>query len=299
MNNRISLLFAFGIFLSGCGVHQAIESTNSVPEKLDKTIEKMEETIEKLKETECALKRGISFEALLKDEYGRDLAPVPFDLMPFAREFAKCSSAEDLAEVTYMWMKKLNEVTLDLPNPTPVQVEEFNHRKMHVYSALQAVAGFIPQDKLEKIIQAQLYGAGRYQDSVMELLMLRVQFLRDVMLENSLFSKGLNNVGTVEKAVEYAQQIDYIARLPFAGEIAVNVTGFVAPMDDVQETLNPAQAPLLWGKIKSKAERLNVEMKTWTGQAGEDQQLWQNRQVRMTSALSTINLKVSEWSRRP
>ena len=292
MNNAIGFLFAATLLLSACGAQKAIDNTNKIPGKLDRTIDTM-------KETECTLKRGLSFEAMLKDEYGRDLIPVPFDLMPFAREFAKCSSEEDLAEVTYMWMKKLNEVTLDLPSPTEAQVADFNHRKLHVYSALQAVAGFIPQDKLERIITKQLYGAGRYQDSVMEMLMLRVQFLRDVMLENSLFSKGLTNVGTVEKAVEYAQNIEFIARLPFAKEISVNVTGFMAPMDDAKENFDPATAPVLWAKIKVKAERLTVDMQNWTGQPGEDQKLMQNRKSRMNQALTTINQKISEWSRRP
>ncbi len=292
MTKAISFLFAATLVLSACGAQKAIDNTNKIPKKLDDTIKTMEKT-------ECTLVRGISFENLLKDEFGRDLSPVPFDLMPFAREFAKCASEEDLAEVTYMWMKKLNEVTLDLPSPSEAQVADFNHRKLHVYSALQAVAGFIPQAKLERIITTQLYGAGRYQESVMEMLMLRVQFLRDVMLENSLFSKGLTNVGTVEKAVEYAQNIEFIARLPFAKEISVNVTGFMAPMDDAKETFDPLNAPLLWAKIKVKAERLNMEMKNWTGQPGEDQALFKNRQVRMTQALTLINQKINDWSRRP
>ncbi len=134
MKKSIGLLFAATLLLSACGAQKAIDNTNKIPKKLDDTIKTMEKT-------ECTLVRGLSFENLLKDEFARDLTPVPFDLMPFAREFGKCSSDEDLAEVTYMWMKKLNEVTLDLPSPTEAQVAEFNHRKLHVYSALQAVAG--------------------------------------------------------------------------------------------------------------------------------------------------------------
>lgn len=283
-----ALLIVSMLVLSACGAQQAIKSANVIPDKLDRMDQR-------LVNTECTLKKGISFEALLKDEFGRDLMPAPFDLMPFARSFAQCSSPEELAEVVYLWMKKLNEVTLELPNPTVAEIDAFNHRKLHVYSALEAVAGFIPQDKVETIIRTQLYESGRYQDSVLELLMLRAQFLRDVLLENGLFSKGLTDVGKVEKAVEYAKNLEYMARLPFAREISVAATGFIAPMDDVKETFDPALALQTWVKIKLKAERLAVEMKTWTGQPGEDARLYTIRQQRMNTALSEINSKISGW----
>jgi len=278
--------------LAGCGAHEAIKSTNSMPEKMDDMLKEMHET-------SCTMKKGLSFEALLKEEFGKVLIPVPFDLMPYAKNFAQCASEEDLAEVTYVWMKKLNEVTLDVASPTPEQVAKFNHERLHVYSALSAVAGFIPRAKLERMIDIQIVNDGAYQDAVLELLMLRAQFIRNVRLENGLFSKGLINVGRVEKAVEFAEELEYLSRLPFVSQISVSVTGFIDPYPDVIEAFDPNEASKMWAKIKVKAERLNVEMKTWTGKPNEDAALYARRQSRMNTALGTINDRISGWKSRP
>lgn len=290
--NKTGLCLALVLFLTGCGADKAIKSTNSMPEKMDRMLKEMSDT-------SCTLKRGISFEALLKEEFGKNLIPVPFDLMPFAREFAKCASEEDLAEVAYVWMKKLNEVTLEGASPTPEQVAAFNHERLHVYSALASVAGFIPRAKLDRIIHEQIVNDGVYQDSVLELLMLRAQFIRDVRLENGLFSKGLINVGRVEQAVEFAEELEHLARLPFVDQVGVTITGFIDPYPDVIEAFNKDEAVKMWKKIKLKAERMNVEMKTWTGQPNEDAALFAKRQERMNSALSKINSRINGWTGRP
>lgn len=286
------LLTASMLLLSACGANKAIKSTNSIPDKLDRMDER-------LVKTECTLKKGISFEALLKEEYGRDLLPAPFDLMPFARFFAQCADEEELTEVVYLWMKKMNEVTFDVPNPTPAQIEDFNHRKLHIYSALSAVAGFIPQEKVERIVESQIRETARYQDSALELLMLRTQFIRDVLIGNGLFTKGLIDVGKVEKAVEYANQLEYIARLPFAKDIGLSATGFIPPYDDVKESLNPSVALSMWKDIKVKAERLALDMKTWTGKPNEDTRLYAKRQERFNRAISTINQRINSWTNLP
>jgi hypothetical protein len=286
----VTLIVAF-VGISGCGANKAIDATKEMPDKMDRMYDQMQKTNDMIERQPVV----IPFEAMLKEEYGRDLVPIPFDLIPFAREFAKYAGDEELAEVVYIWIKKLNEMTLNLPNPTPEQVEAFNHRKLHVYSALQAVCGFIPQSKLAGIIKQQIFGAGRYQESVLQMLMLRVQFLRDVMLEASLFGEGLTNVGKVERAVEYADQIEYVARLPFASEIAVNVTGFLQPIGDVRETMSPTVAPTLWRKLKTKADRLVLQQKQITGEPGEDQRLYLERQERLQKSLSFINGRLGAW----
>lgn len=293
MNRLFQFLMAMTAVLavSACGAKKALDATKDMPDKMDRMYDQMHETKEIIERQPVV----IPFEAMLREEYGRDLVPIPFDLIPFAREFAKYAGDEELAEVVYVWMKKLNEVTLDLPAPTADQVDAFNHRKLHVYSALQAVCGFIPQTKLQRIIKQQIYGAGRYQESVLQMLMLRVQFLRDVMLEASLFGEGLTNVGKVEKAVEYSEQIEYVARLPFVTEIGVNVTGFLAPIGDVRETMSTAVASNLWRKVKTKAERLVLQQKQITGEPGEDQRLQLERQERLQKALSVINGRLAKW----
>lgn len=277
--------------LLGCEAHEAMKATKEMPSRMDRMYEQMERTNSAVDRQKVI----IPFEALLKEEFGRELIPIPFDLIPFAREFAKAAGSEELAEVVYVWMKKLNEVAQDVANPTEDQIAAFNHKKLHIFSALQAVCGFIPREKLKTILREQVYQGGRYQDSVLHLLMLRVQFLRDVMLEASLLSEGLTNIGKLEKAVEYADEIEFVARLPFATDVHVAATGFISPMEDVKEILDPAKTGAIWRKVKTKAERLILDNKDWTGVPRENQKLFDERVRRLNMALDLVERRVGGW----
>ena len=127
----------------------------------------------------------------------------------------------------YVWIKKLNEATLD---PTTGETQDqFLHRKMQTLAALQAVCGFLPHAKVKQIINSEIYHSGRHQAAALQALMLRVRFLRDVLLEASLFSSPMDSVGALQKAVEYNDEIDFIARLPFAGDITVRSPDSLSP----------------------------------------------------------------------
>ncbi len=268
MKSALSLILAV-LLLAGCGADDAIEATKSMPERMDQMKQKMDDT-------ETALGRVFSFEALLKEQYGKNLIPVPFDLIPFATEFSKYAPTKELVEVVYLWVRKINEVTLELPNPTPDEVFQFDWRKMHVQAALQAVAGTIPRAKLDKIVREQIYASGRYSDAALNLLMLRVRYLRDVMLGASLLSEKMNDVGDLEKAIEYADEIDHIARFRFARQINLELTGFKNNDLDVMEVFDPALALKTWQKIKFKATvSLRVEMKDVSSVPGENERLYQ------------------------
>ncbi len=292
MKTTISLMCTL-LLLTACGADEAIEATKSMPERMDQMKQKMDET-------ETALGRVFSFEALLKEPYGKNLIPVPFDLIPFATEFSKYAPTKELVEVVYLWVRKINEVTLDLPSPTPDEVFQFDWRKMHVQAALQAVAGTIPRTKLEKIIREQIFASGRYSDAALNLLMLRVRYLRDVMLDASLLSEKMNDVGDLEKAVEYADEIDYIARLRFARQIHLDLTGFKNNDLDVMEVFEPSVALKIWQKIKFKATvNLKVELKDVSGVPGENELLYQENQARYNKALTFVNDKIRAWGVQP
>lgn len=288
----LTLVFSV-LLLSGCGADEAIKATKSMPERMDRMKQKMDET-------EIALGRVFSFEALLKEEYGRELIPVPFDLIPFATEFSKYAPADELIEVVYLWVRKINEVTLDLPNPTAEEIFKFDWKKMHVQAALQAVAGTIPKAKLEKIIREQIHSSGRYSDAALNLLMLRIRYLRDVMLGASLLAERMNDVGDLEKAIEYAEEIEYIARLRFARQIHIELTGFKNNDLDVLEAFDPTVAVKTWQKIKFKANvGLRVEMKDVSDVPGENERLYQENQARYNKALALVNQRIQGWGGRP
>ena len=235
------------LWLSGCGVGKALDAAKEMPGKIDQ----MQAQMQAMK---CDLTDALAFEAMLKPEYGKDLLPVPFDLIPFAKKFAECAVPSDVPEVFFLWMKKLNEVTIDA-NGTPEPVNEFNHRKLQTLSALEAVAGFLPHDKLVQIIEEQVDNDGQYRDSVMNLLMLREQFIVNVLINAELLADNLTSVGRLEKAVQLADEVDFIARLPFVSQVQFKITGFVDPFPVLEQKMTGAMAKDVWQSIVDKSTR--------------------------------------------
>lgn len=288
-----AILLASVLLITGCGAHDAIKATKGMPDKMD-------DMSRKLDRTETALGRVFSFEAMLKEQYGRVLLPVPFDLIPFAREFAKYAPAKELVEVTYLWVRKINETTLDLPSPTPEEIFQFDWRKMHVQAALQAVAGEIPRAKLDQIIREQILSGGRHSDDALNLLMLRVRYLRDVMLDGSVLSGQVDNVGKLEEAVKFAEEIEYIARLRFSPMIGIEITGFKNNDWDVLEKFESDAALKVWKKIKMKADAaLKVNVLDLSPVPGENEALYQQKLAKYNKAMGTVVNRIRGWGVQP
>ena len=287
------VLMPLVLILAGCGASEALDATKSMPGKMKEMLEQARHTNNKV-DRQAVL---IPFNEMFKAENGRVLSPVPFRLMPYAREFAENASAEELSEFVYLAMKELNEATPDsgITGP-PEAADSFNHRQLHLYSALAAVSGFIPEAKVGAIIAAQIHGGGRFSQAVKQMLMLRVRFLRDVLLEASLFSRPFEQVGAIEEAIRYVDQIEAIARLPFAKEISLRITGFVQPVPSIEESLDPREALRLWNKLKQKAGRLTVHQKSLTGNPQQDLEIYREEQVRLERALVLIDSRIQGWT---
>lgn len=287
---RTILVLGILVSLTACGkLNETLERTKSMPDKMDR----MYAETTKLP---CELKSGISFEALLKEEMGRHLIPVPFDLMPFAKKFAQCASNQDLTEVIDLWLNKFNEVALEVENPTPEQIAKFDHEKLHMLSALEAVAGFIPDDKVKQIVETQIRSDGPYRPAMMSMLMMRVRFLRDVLLNAKLFSKGMSTVGHLQLAVSYAESIEYVSRLAFVEEISVEILGFMDPKKNKSETMDPQLAQKIWVKVREHAVRgIQVVPKDLTGTPAEDERLFRERQALLQQNLNLVDQRISDW----
>lgn len=290
----VMLLFAL-LFLVACGAQDAINATKSMPGE-------MEQMRAKMGETERALGRLESYKGLTNEENGRVLSPVPFGLMGYAREFAKYASTVELAEITYLWIKEINEVSIDdiLPSPTPEDIFKFDHRKQHTQASLQAVAGFISRDKLNTILREQIYSSGRYADATLNLLMLRVRFLRDVMLKASLLSEDFDEVGMLIKAIEHAEEIEYIARQRFALHIYLDLTGFKNNDLDIHDVFDPREALKIWQDIKRKADTgLKVKYKDVASSPVENEKLFVENKARYSQAMSLVDQRIRAWGAQP
>lgn len=293
----------FGLFLSGCGMID-------MPSKMDKTNENMEKMIDNMNHTNQGIddqRQLIPFENMLKPENTENLSPVPTRMMPYGKKLAEAIPAQDFVELAYLWLKEVNEVfpahKLDASgNEIPYtqdEITQINHDKTAVVIGLQIVAGFLPQERVQEMIQTQVYGAGRYEDTVYTILMLRLQFTRDILLDASLLSQPLDNAGKVAQAVDYNKNIDFIAKLPFASKIGLKTTGFIPAEDSPVEKLDTSIALKNWERIQRSAERdcdltsRGVEPKT--GDVAKDQQLHQAELNVYHQALTDIQSFINSW----
>jgi hypothetical protein len=282
------------VVLTGCGV---IKATEGMPDKMDQTLVEMNKT------NDTVRKQGVqvAIEGLQKAENGEDLTPIPFGLMPYAKALGEFANPDEFVELVYLWMKQLNEVQLDdSTKPSQAQIDAFNHHKMQILSALQAACGLLPEAKIQQIIGTEIDNDGRFADSARDMLMLRVRFLRDVLLQNSLFSTPMDDVGKLEKAIEYADSIDKIGRLPFAKDMALKIGGFHDPLPTIQEAFDPGLALTEWSKIEIKAQNyLDVSEKSKTGNPAQDKALAANNAARADRAMSTVVSRIKSWGGTP
>lgn len=296
----IRLVFAALISVSALGCAK-LNDMFDMPKKMDNMNQEVARTNDTVERQPVVL----AFEAMLKEEYAQDLWPIPFNLMGFAKEFGKYATVEDLVELFYVKIKELNEVQMELEAPTDEQIAKFNHKKQHTMVMLQAVAGLLTDAKVEQIIQQRILTDDRFAESALNLLMLRYQFIGNVLLDSSLFSDKMKHAGEVEKAVEYANSLEYLARLPFIKDIQVDITGFyekpeATETDDNVATLDPSKVPAVWTKIKNKANRMmSVEAEEFEKGIQTNAQLHQERVRRIQNVLVIVDEKIRSWSGKP
>jgi hypothetical protein len=301
---KVLCIAAVSLSLTACGLLD-------MPDKMDKTNKNMDTMIENTNHTNKQIDKQaklIPFESMLKAENSENLSPIPTRLMPFGKELALALSADDMLELTYLWLKEVDEVfpahKLDdkgdeIPY-TADEVAKINHDKTARVIGLQIIAGFLPQEVITEMIQNQVYTGGRYEDTVYAILMLRTQFIRDVLLDASLLSGPLNNPGKVATAIEYNKNIDFIAKLPFAAKIILKTKGFIPTEDSPVETLDPAIALKNWQRIQRSAEAdCVVKEEAVTGNPAQDQRIAADKRASLAASESLLQSYISSWGALP
>jgi len=299
--------------LSACGLKDMID----MPNKMDKSNQNMEEMAKKMDETNRkmeimvggieAQKQLIPFEAMLKTENIKTLSPIPSRLMPYGEKLAEAIPADDMVKLAYLWLKEVDEVfpahKLDANGDeipyTTEEIAKINQDKLAHVVGLQIVAGFLPQAVVQEMIEKQVYLSGRYEDTVYAILMLRTQFIRDILLDASLLTAPLNNGGKVAQAVEYNRAIDYIAKLKFSNRIGLKTRGFIPADISPVESFDSRIALKNWERIQRSAERdcdlvgRGVEEKS--GNLVRDQELHQAQLNIYNQALAEIKSYIDSW----
>ncbi|MDG0815753.1 hypothetical protein [Bdellovibrio svalbardensis] len=314
------LVISFCLSLTACDAVDAMSATKEIPEKMDQTNSRMSNMLEEMKRTTSGVHDQsllIPLENILKEENHDSLAPVPFKLMPYGKKFAEAATAQELVDLTYIWIK---EVEVSLPTKdideatgseipyTRRQVANINNEKMARLVALQVIAGFTPQPIVEEIIRMHIVGAPeqgsrRFEDTALAFLMLRAMFIRDVLLQESLLASPLDNIGKVEEAIKYARQIEFIARLRFADKVSFKTRGFIdehgqqLPVEEQpQEQLKGDVAAKLWRSILEKAQTdLRVVEREVGSNSEEDKKIYEQEKLRAAQGLQTLEDYVRSW----
>jgi len=291
------LVLSLGI-LAGCGkLNGTMDATQQMPEKMDQTFQQIKTTNDQMKDTNDTVKQepvAIALEKMQDPANGTNLLPIPFDIMPWAETFGKYASTDQVIKVVYLWEQKLNTTTVDA-NASDADKAAFNQRMLQTFMALESVCGLLPDDKVQQIVKEQISSEGRFQTTAMNLLMMRVRFVRDVLVGASLLSEPLDNAGKLEQGIAYASSVEYVARLPYASKISIDIK---APFGEQQETLDPkGVATGVWSSLKSNVAIPDKQSTdSMTGDAKLDKIRFDDEQKRKAAGLSTIDAKLKAWN---
>lgn len=216
------------ILLAGCGAQDAIDSTRKMPGKMDATLSQITKTNTEMGKTTDAIHKQtllLALEEMLKPEHTKYLVP-PTGMLAGGEAFAQEATAEEVVKLAYVWLK---EVKKGLPDDL-AQLDEKGKKalvqeKLVKLTALQVIAGLVPQQTVERLVRDQVELGGRYEDTAYAVLMSRALFVKSFLLDESLMSPAekLNNLGKLEEAIDRTAQLDYLVRLPFADKVALSL----------------------------------------------------------------------------
>jgi hypothetical protein len=148
----------------------------------------------------------------------------------------------------------------------------------------------MPQDSVEEAVRTEVTGGGRYDSTVYALLMLRTLFVKSILIEEDLFSIKLDDLGKIDEAITRVSDLDWIARLPFADQIAVKTRGMLIPDDNVNEKLDPRMTVSMWKRI---AMSLDAELDP--AKVGNSPEA----QARLKKDRETVQAYQDYWSHTP
>lgn len=324
---KIIILLIALVSLSACDkIHNMID----MPDKMDSMNRKMDtmESMNNKMDTMTAMDKkmetmasgmdatvvGINdqrvmlpFQQLMDEANYEKLSPIPSQLMPWAQKFAQAIPAKDFAELTYLWLKEIREVNplkeLDKEGNeidfTSAQVNRINRVKLGRFYALLSVCGFLSDEKVNEIIDLHIKKYSRFEKTAYKILMMRAQFIRDVLLDQSLLSEPLSTVGEVKETMMYIGQLDFVARLPFKSKVSYKVDGFLKPMEpSIEEALDPKMMLSLLKRVDvSVKQSFKIEQQDFSvsGSPEENAKIQQNQRDDYAKAMVQLNAGLQYW----
>ncbi len=233
------------LVFSACGkIERIMDGTENLPNQIQETNNGMKKTNEAIR----MQKIGVASEILKDEKMRANLVPIPFNMMSAAKIMAEALTAEETVLFVKNYIISLNK-TQSVDVYPPIDEEKFQHERMADYYMLMLISGFLPDATVSQII-ANESNQGAYQNIMLNILKLRVDFNSDMMLimgvlglnPNEKDADGnpkvlddkskLDTLGKIEKAIEYNEIVEKVCNLEFSDKIDIQIDGFkLKPLD--------------------------------------------------------------------
>ena len=251
----ILAVLSSALVIGACGVDEAVDATRSMPDRIDDTNAQIKATNDRITDMSASLDDSLEKLRLLQLVEGKRevldpkntvvLFPPSDGMLAGGKKFAEAATAKELMEVTYSWLtlgvqrqvviqrkqvlvEKAGQTNADGSVSDPVQewvaepMNEYNARidaqmkLMQVrVTAARIVAAFTPDNVVAQIIDEQLMKEGRYKETAQHFLAMRASFIKEFVLESSLFGTKMDSIGSYEEGIDWINRIEFLADKSF------------------------------------------------------------------------------------
>lgn len=237
------------LHLTGCGISKSLDSLPEMEksvggmtarlDKIGKGIDSMNEDVKglngSLKGMSAGIdsvKGGIHSQSLLlmlgelskPSKYVSLTSVNPIDFIAAGKSLAELASPDDLAGIFFLWITEINSGSND--GLTKAQKNEMDLVKWNKLTALQTVAGFLPQKTLDELIKINIEKSGQYEEITYNIICLRHLFISTFLLEQGVMSGKMAAPTQYEQAFLLIDQLQTIQKYPFVGNIGLKLIGF-------------------------------------------------------------------------
>lgn len=309
MLKHLLILSAMVALLAGCEAKDAITSVNEMPGKIDSTNKQITKTNDSVHKQTLE----VAINGMEDSDNQALLFPVPTKLMPYGKVFAEEATPEEIFLYVKAKLKEISEV-----NPTngfdssgneipltPDQLTKLFISKNGTLEALYIISAYIQDDKLSQMVQDQIVNRGPYQGLMLNILMMRVTFVRDVLLDNDSLEKPMDNARAMADITKNLMQLEYVLELPFVQEVALKVKDGVHSFVDVDDSMASAatmnKTRNEWKKAYNLASSVtqSYAKQSLTGNAQTDEQIYRQEIAAQNQELATMKAYVDKWSAAP
>ena len=304
MKFNLAFITMISLLLMNCGkVDELLDVPNRMKD-MGETTHQMKNGMDETNEAIRMQKISIALAEMQKPANREYLSPIPGDMMPAGKVLAEALLPSESVLLFKNYIKKINEEqfenrypTVDAKSPEGQKLfYNFEHDKLADLMMLTIIAGFIPDQMMQQLIQEEAE-QGAYQEVLFAILKLRFDFNNNLMLQASVLSEKLTTVGKINKAIEYNSKVDAIARLPFTDYIKIKITGFTdnEMNKELSKMINPKDAMSNWQKIYDHAQQDFVTMSFSNGDKNKQNAIL-NQKNAYNKSLKTIQQNLNYWN---